>query len=210
MEIALLKAVIDALEKFEAQNQSSEKHSIQEFGWWLNTFLAIPMGGSSNTDAMADWATKEDSDTEISKYIIYMSRYARYYSKQALENSMLATIDDFVYLAVLLKYGSMTKTELIQYNIQEKAAGVEVIKRLLKNNFIDQIENETDRRSKLVSITEIGKQELFLVFHKMNKVSQVVGGDLTQHEKMMLLGLLKKLNNFHQPTFLAEEALDFG
>ena len=209
MQIGLLKELIDALEKFEGQSQSPKKHTIQEFVWWLNTLLAESTQKNNESNTVMDSTPYDDSNREIGKYIIYMSRYARFYSKQALENSMLATVDDFVYLAALLKFGSMTKTELIQYNIQEKAAGVEVIKRLLKNDFIGQTDHTTDRRSKLVSITEKGRQELFLVFDKMNKVSEVVGGNLTPHEKMLLLGLLKKLNDFHQPAFLEEKILDF-
>jgi DNA-binding MarR family transcriptional regulator len=138
-----------------------------------------------------------------------MGRYSRFYTKQALVGSKLSTADDFVYLAVLFKYGSMSKTALIQYNIQEKTTGVEVIKRLLKNGFISQSNHETDRRSKQVSISEKGQRELFSVFGKMDKVSQMIGGDLTQNEKILLLGLLKKLNDFHEFSFTSEKQLEF-
>ena len=52
-----------------------------------------------------------------------MYRYARNYSKKALEKTPLQTIDEFTYLGVLMQ-SPMTKTQLINRHVQEKTTGM--------------------------------------------------------------------------------------
>ncbi len=198
MEFTFLKEILTLAEKFETERL--QPPNMVAFVQWLNKEALLP----SN-----DLPTERGSaDLDIAKYAIYMSRYAKFYTKHALNGSKLVTYDDFVYLIALLKYGEKTKTELIQFNIQEKAAGVEVIKRLIKNGFISQTNDEIDRRSKRLNISAVGKAEVYAVLEKMQTVAQLVGGNLTVAEKNTLVELLQKLNDFHQPVFEQEKSFD--
>jgi DNA-binding MarR family transcriptional regulator len=144
-------------------------------------------------------------ETEISILIVNMYRYARVYSKKALENTPLQTVDEFGYLATLLTYNCLKKTELIAKNIHEKPTGMEIIKRLLQNGLIDQFDDEQDKRSKLVRLNDKGKYLLYSIFDKMGKVSDIVTGDLERDEKIQLLYFLKKLDRFHHHIFTNEK-----
>lgn len=198
MQIAFLKELLTLVEKFETENNAAP--TLTAFVQWLNKeFLFSNNGVDLDADA---------ADLDIAKYAIYMSRYAKFYAKHALSGSPLVTFDDFVYLIALLKYGEKTKTELIQLNIQEKAAGVEVIKRLIKNGFISQTDSQSDKRSKRLNITPAGQFELQAVLEKMQMMSQLIGGNLTIVEKNALVALLRKLNDFHQPIFEQEKGFD--
>ena len=198
MEFTFLKEILTLAEKFETESRQSP--NMATFVQWLNKEVLVP---SNDLPAQSSSA-----DLDIAKYAIYMSRYAKFYAKHALNGSKLVTYDDFVYLMALLKYGEKTKTELIQFNIQEKAAGVEVIKRLIKNGFISQTNDEVDRRSKRLTISVAGQAELYAVLEKMQTVAQLVGGNLTVAEKNTLVALLQKLNDFHQPVFEQEKGFD--
>jgi DNA-binding MarR family transcriptional regulator len=99
----------------------------------------------------------------------------------------------------------MNKTSLIDKNIQEKPTGTEVIKRLLKNEWIAEKNNENDKRSKLIFLTEKGKGILFQTFGQIGKASEIITGSLEQQEKLQLLALLKKLQIFHQPLFITQK-----
>ena len=198
MEFTFLKEILTLAEKFETESRQSP--SMGAFVQWLNKEVLLP---SNDLPAQSS-----SVDVNIGKYAIYMSRYAKFYAKHALNGSKLVTYDDFVYLMALLKYGEKTKTELIQFNIQEKAAGVEVIKRLIKNGFISQTNDEVDRRSKRLTISVAGQAELYAVLEKMQTVAQLVGGNLTVAEKNTLVALLQKLNDFHQPIFEQEKGFD--
>jgi DNA-binding MarR family transcriptional regulator len=141
-------------------------------------------------------------ESALGKLITFMYRYSRTYSKKSLENTLLITPDDFTYLAVLFSKGSMTKMELIEAHMQEKTTGIEIIKRLLKNGLAQQHNDENDKRSKRLVVTPKGQQILLGIFPKMGKVATLLGGNLTNEEKMQLLYLLNKLQLFHHAIHL--------
>jgi hypothetical protein len=68
-----------------------------------------------------------------------MFRFAKQYSKKALENTNLKTIDDFGFLSSLIVAESMTKTELINRHVLEITTGMEIIKRLHTLGFMEEL-----------------------------------------------------------------------
>ncbi|WP_346067826.1 MarR family winged helix-turn-helix transcriptional regulator [Sphingobacterium siyangense] len=120
----------------------------------------------------------------------------------ALKEGPINTLDEFSFLIVLMTYPSLSKTELVQKLIMEKTSGVEVIKRLLKNELIEEFDNPNDKRSVLVAITAKGKEELASLFPKMGLVGSVIVGNLTSAEVSSLSFLLRKLDYYHNDIFL--------
>lgn len=136
-------------------------------------------------------------DNAIGRLFVYMSRYAKSYIKKTLEDTPLQSPEDFTALAILLTHESLSKGELISRNIQEKTSGTEVIRRLLAAGLVKQWDDQTDKRSKRISITESGKGLLHRVFDDMNYVGKMVTGNLSYSEKLKLQYLLQKLETFH-------------
>ncbi|WP_138485316.1 MarR family winged helix-turn-helix transcriptional regulator [Dyadobacter bucti] len=137
-------------------------------------------------------------DNNIGQLFVYMSRYAKFYIKKALDGTPLLTAEDFTALAILLTHDNLSKSELIHHNLQEKTSGTEVIRRLLAAGLIRQWDNEKDKRGKQIAITGQGKQLLYMVFEDMNHVGKMISGKLTVSEKLTLRYLLQKLEDFHQ------------
>jgi DNA-binding MarR family transcriptional regulator len=126
-----------------------------------------------------------------------MSRYAKFYIKKALEGTPLQTAEDFTALAILLTHNQLSKSELIGHNLQEKTSGTEVIRRLIASGLVRQWDNEKDKRSKHIAITDEGKALLYQVFEHTNYVGKIITGKLTFAEKFTLQYLLQKLEDFH-------------
>jgi len=57
-----------------------------------------------------------------------------------------------------------------------------VIKRLLKHDLVNERNDENDKRSKRVFLTDKGKALFFATVKQLNKVALIVLGDLTQDE----------------------------
>jgi MarR family transcriptional regulator, lower aerobic nicotinate degradation pathway regulator len=106
-------------------------------------------------------------------------------------------MDDFIFLASIHREGSIRKTDLIKNNMVEIPSGIEIIKRLVKNNLVSEHPDAEDKRAVLLKITDIGQAELFKVFEEMNKVGMVLGGNLETEETYQLHSLLEKLANHH-------------
>ncbi|MFN4085278.1 MAG: MarR family winged helix-turn-helix transcriptional regulator [Spirosomataceae bacterium] len=140
------------------------------------------------------------TDAKLSGLCGRLAKYATYYSKRALEPHEIRSIEDWVYLARLMQMGSPTKSELIVEMVSEFPSGIDVIKRLIKNGWVEEYPDEFDRRSKRVRVTESGRNLLFSTFQRMEDVSKVAFQPLDTLEKELLFLILHKLDTFHQQT----------
>ncbi|MBC6112967.1 MarR family winged helix-turn-helix transcriptional regulator [Pedobacter fastidiosus] len=200
---SLLKDIIDLVEEFEKETHEESEITIGNFSNFLNARSLISIQDQSSVDlrfGAEELFAQEMAyqlDNNIGRLFVYMSRYAKNYIKKALDGSALHTAEDFTSLAILLTHESLSKTELIGLNLQEKTSGTEVINRLIKAGLVIQQDDKKDKRSKKISITEKGKELLYVVFNDMNHVGKMVTGNLSDNEKLTLQYLLQKLENFH-------------
>lgn len=201
MNYALVKDMINLLEQFEAENGNEQQYPIDLIGFkrWVNDT-------SRDTPDREEphWEGKENgrsAESVINTLIVHMSRYAKSYSKSAIMASNFASQEDFIYLINLKAFGPMSKMDLIRKNVHEKPVGMQTINRLIKQGWVDQTDSENDRRSKVISITALGLKDLEAQMAKIRQASHIVTGDLTYIEKMELIRLLSKLDDFHQTIY---------
>lgn len=199
MNYRLVKDVIDLVQQFEIENNGSNcfEASIEGFKRWIvtnnNTVVKEP-----------DWEGKENgrsAESVINTLIVHLNRYAKSYSKSAILGSDFSTQEDFIYLINLKAFGEMTKMDLIKKNVHEKPAGMQIINRLINLGWIQQRNSDTDKRSKVISITQKGLDALENQMSKIRQATSIVTGNLSQNEKMELIRLLNKLDDFHQPIY---------
>jgi len=202
MNYPLIKETIALLEEFDIKIKSGKKYSgtIDGFKNWI----ADQYASEIKPTAEPNWEGKEEGRTPesvINTLIVHMNRYAKTYSKSALAGSAFSTQEEFIFLINLKAFGAMTKMELIKKNIQEKPAGIQIINRLIKQGWVKQNNSNEDKRSKIIQITTKGLQVLDKQMAKIRQATQIVTGDLNYSEKMELIRLLKKLDDFHNPIF---------
>ncbi|MFY8020817.1 MAG: MarR family winged helix-turn-helix transcriptional regulator [Bacteroidia bacterium] len=202
----LIKDLMYKLDLYEMGGNSASS-GLTDFANWLQEQVKqekeIPEARKLNGELPLERSVgpQEPAEVEITRLIVFMYRYAKTYIKQALEGSDIQTADEFAYLASLITRTGMGKSELIQLNIQEKTTGMEILKRLLSMELIYQYDNPDDKRSKCVAITEKGRAAFFTSVGKMQQVSLLVGGDLSDEEKKSLLYSLRKLDHFHHDIY---------
>jgi DNA-binding MarR family transcriptional regulator len=198
----LIHQLIGLVEQLENENRGREV-SIQDFtGYLLNTVADqnenLTNGevrfGNNDTAALK---IAYQLDNNIGRLFVFMSRYAKFYIKKALEGTPLQTSEDFTALAILLTHDNLSKGELISHNLQEKTSGTEVIRRLIATGLVREWNDVKDKRSKHIAITDKGKELLYSVFVDMNHVGKMITGKLTIAEKFTLQYILQKLENFH-------------
>src|SRR5690606_22650934 len=100
-----------------------------------------------------------------------------------------------------MAFGSMTKTALIKLNVHEKSAGIQIVNRLINNGLVIQTPIETDKRNRMIHITDKGTQLLHQSMDSIRTASLKVTEPLTQQEKMDLIRIMSKLENFHETHY---------
>ena len=203
---AIIIELIEYISQFEDETKLLDKElNINDFIGFLNSkhkptnVKTIELQGGENSEINQ---SQEGPATDISILIVLMFRYAKGYIRKALKSSKIKSADEFSFLITLLTYKSLTKTELIQKQVMEKTSGTEIINRLVRLGLIMQYEDEADKRSMRIKISDLGKSEIIGILPEMQKVSKIVTGNLTESEKNTLAYLLRKLENFHNDIFL--------
>ncbi|MDQ1149559.1 MULTISPECIES: MarR family winged helix-turn-helix transcriptional regulator [Sphingobacterium] len=199
MKYKLLKEIIGLVEEFDAETEVTDSFSDDSDGFkrWITA-------KETGTSVEPYWEGKENGRTPesvISTLLVHMNRFAKSYSKAAIWESDFSTQEEYIYLITLRSFGEMTKMELIRRNIHEKPAGMAIINRLIKQGWISQQSSESDRRSKVIYITENGRLALDQQMEKIRHATQIVSGNLTYSEKITLISLLDKLSRFHQVIY---------
>ena len=199
MNYGLIKDILDLVQEFEIEtnNNNHFETSVEGFKNWIST--------NNNTIVNEpNWEGKENgrsAESVINTLIVHLNRYAKSYSKSAIFGSNFSTQEDFIYLINLKAFGEMSKMDLIKKNVHEKPVGMQIINRLINQGWIEQRNSKTDKRSKVISISETGLQALENLMEKIRQATSIVTGNLTQHEKMELIRLLNKLDDFHQEIY---------
>jgi len=201
MKYDILKDVVNLLEEFETENsvESTYGHNIEGFKRWIATNFR-----DETENVEPNWEGKENgrsAESVINTLIVHMNRYAKSYSKAAIFGSDFSTQEDFIYLINLKAFGEMTKMDLIKKNVHEKSAGMQIINRLIAQAWVDQTDSKKDKRSKVLKISNKGVDILESQMDKIREATEIVTGDLTRKEKMELIRLLNKLNDFHLPIY---------
>jgi len=200
MDYEFLIELLGLARRFEDAGHRLNTKSIGDFNNWVieNRDIKIDI----QTDF--DYPGKENGRTPqsvINTMLVQMVRYAKTYSKSAIDGSDFSTQDEFIYLITLRAFGAMSKIELVRKNVHDKPTGIQIINRLIKNGWVSQYVSQGDRRSRMVTITDKGLATLDKQMEKIRLASQIVTANLDLTEQMELIRLLSKLEAFHRPIY---------
>ncbi len=196
------KLIIENLQFLE-QFQTLYPHGdLKQYSLWLCDKM-LQVQKYTSRDEIPEYASKDKIDMqefpeiELSTLITNLYRFARSYIKKALENTVFKTVDEFGFLASLVQYRSLLKSELIQHHLMEISSGTEVIKRLLKAKLIYDYPDPHDGRAKRVALTDEGRMEIMKAFGEMHKAAKIINGNLSRDEQQRIIISLNKLKQFH-------------
>jgi len=194
MQADFIHKLIDLAAAYEAGGGNTEIFDREDFVSWLITSRQ----GRTEAPAMVSGPPTHGL---IAMYLSFMARYAQFYSKRVFRGSLIYSVDDWGVLVSLYPNQQRKKTDVIRACIMEKSSGNEVLKRLLKQGFLQEREHPNDKRSKLIELTEAGRAAFESVQGGIEGLSNIVVADLNTEEKERLLQILNKLHRFHKPVF---------
>ena len=200
MNNELIKQIIDLCSEFEDSASGQYMMNVNGFKKWI-----VDYHQNDEKQSEPEWegkVTGRSPESIIASNIVHMNRFGKNYFKSAIAGSEFSTPDEVIYMITLKYNPSITKMDLIKKNVHEKPAGIQIINRLIAKGWVQQNNSETDKRSKVLSITPKGLFTLDNLFNKIRQATTIVSGDLTHNEKMELIRLLNKLHDFHLPIYL--------
>jgi DNA-binding MarR family transcriptional regulator len=196
VDFKLLNEVMTYLEKFQDERGGGD---LKEFTIFLQDKVFLQGNVSINRPEEKNqfMEFKSYPEVEFSTLLTGLFRFAKHYVKKAFINASFNTLDEFGFLASLLREGDLLKNELINRHLLEISSGSEIIKRLVKNGLIVEYRDDKDKRARRVSLSDKGRMEIFTAFEEMHKVSEIIVGDLSDKELQNCLIAFNKLVYFH-------------
>ena len=191
MKYAKLKELISYYEQFEEEAGLDDLNS---FAFWINGKLNSVQQAERSTDSQM-------LNSMMTRYLVMLSSHAKHYIKTALHDLPLTGMNDIVILLVLFYRGKLRKSDLIKESLVDFSPGIEVINRLVKQGYIGETKDKEDKRAKVVHLTPEGALLFQQVSIALGEISGIVAGNLTSGQKQMIVPLLEKLANFHEPIF---------
>lgn len=201
MKYKLLGELLPYLEHFESKGGGETVH---DFIGWMQTSPTLKKDIIEGK-TLKSIPLQGDVNSQICQLIALMYKYVRFYYKKGFKDSLLQTMEDFGFLATLAMFGDLRKNTLIQKNTSEFTSGMEVIRRLERNDLIESFLDPEDKRARRVKITEKGQGVFYQALPVLQQMGEVATGELTDVEKQQLFELLNKLNYFHNPIFHNEK-----
>ena len=199
----LITNLISMVKIYEMENVHGGQ-DVSAFAKWLNVRLDI--SGPAGI-AEPEWRGKingRSADSVINTSLVHLYRYAKLHAKAAIANTSFSTPDEFIYLISLVSFGSMTKSALIKLNVHEKPVGMQIVNRLIGNGLVQQELLDTDKRNRMIHITQKGTDALNESMDRIRKASNNVTAPLSEAEKSDLIRLLTKLEDFHESKIKGE------
>ncbi|PRY54455.1 DNA-binding MarR family transcriptional regulator [Arcticibacter pallidicorallinus] len=197
----LVTELIGLVKLYEKESPNNGQ-DVYIFGQWLNEHL---QKNGARTLEEPEWEGKSkgrSADSVINTSLVHLFRYAKLQAKSAIIDTEFSTPDDFIYLITLMSFGSMSKTALIKMNVHEKSAGIQIVNRLIKSGLVEQTGHSGDKRNKIIHITPKGTELLNQNMQNIRIATRNVTEPLTYQEKMDLIRLLSKLEDFHESKAL--------
>lgn len=190
--------IIDLLfqvKEFENSNQCKPNSTVDDFRQWMND-------KKYRDESPTKLFKKENhqvsfTENEICKQVLLLGRYSKQLIRKGLAEFPELANEEFTYLYRLKDEPYLTKIQLIERNGHEKQTGTQIIKRLLEYGLVEENDDQQDKRSKRLNITEKGKDFFYRSVEKVNLTSRILSGKLNDDEKTELMDILKKLNDFH-------------
>ncbi len=181
MDYTLFKKIIELVEVYQ-EGHSSEK--VEDFTIWLNNTLF-----SANSED--DHSTH--AELVLAFKLMYLNKELKKQTKSILSKSRISSIDEYSFLLHLDYQESFRKMEIVEMHNLEAPTGIEIIKRLLKNEFTEEFPDKEDKRAKRIKITKKGLAELNTLKPKIDEIFTKFSEPLSLNEKIQFSGILDKL-----------------
>lgn len=126
-----------------------------------------------------------------------LSKFAQNHSKQMMAELGVTHFEDWLYLFTLSRMDTPKKSELIYNMLSDFTTGIEIIKRLLKSELVEEFPDPDDKRSKRLRATPRGREIAAAGYPRLAGMGDTLFAPLTEQEQHLTLMLLRKLDDYH-------------
>lgn len=205
----IIKQLIDLWENFE--NEVFEDHNLLNFSEWMVEQIKEKSISNTKTETKYDhnlrsetelYLSKLESKTLFQEYIFRIARLEDFYIRKYLVDLPLNSRLEYLFLYTINNLERARKTDLISIHLVEYTTGMDTIRRLVKNNFINELQDKEDKRAKILVLTKEGNELLKKANRRMEEARNVFLACISPNKWKKTIPVLKEINEFHNNIYL--------
>lgn len=198
------------IELWDAYEEETNQQELLEFADWLISKLKekpelnvkYNLKMNKNDDSHNSLIFKNMD--EPSRFLEYASRISRlhdFYIKKFFTELPINNRLEYLFLYSVYVKKEAKKTELINMHLVDYTTGMDTIKRLINNKLLEESLDESDKRAKLLVITNDGKRLLEQAGKKITDEIQMFLSCISSNKWKKTLPVFEEINDFHSEIY---------
>lgn len=197
------------IELWDAYEEETDQQELLEFAEWLTSKLKekpelnIKHTRKMIKDEPQNSLLIKDMD-EPTRFLEYTSRVSRlhdFYIKKFFNDLPINNRLEYLFLYSVNAKKEAKKTELINIHLVDYTTGMDTIKRLVNNKLLEETLDESDKRAKLLVITDEGKRLLEQAGKKITDEIQMFLSCISSNKWKKTLSVFEEINDFHSEIY---------
>lgn len=196
---------IEALISNYKQYLNTGRKDLKGFGHWLvqedlkaSTMQAISDYGNDIGQYYDNSNSIFQLYGEVSMLWGHLERYKHMLVKSALADMPVNNTEEFVLLLYLDIYQKPGMKDFVKDSLMEVTTCFEMMKRMKKRGLIAEEPDPTDKRSKLIYLTDAGKEAATITKVRMGKVNEILYHNATAEELRQIRDTFRALAGYHE------------
>lgn len=151
-----------------------------------------------------------DEKKRFLEIIARLARFHEFYIRKGLKEMMINTRLEFLFLQTVGIMVKVKKTDLINHFHLEYTTGMDTIRRLINNKLLYEIQDESDKRIKLLVLSDLGKETLERSLKKMDEEGNMFLAAISDNKWKKALPVLEEIDAFHESIYQKHSGKTFA
>jgi len=204
----ILKQVIDLYDAYEGEGKPL---NLLAFAQWMMTRI------NEEPQLNKEFVTKEKYSAGLPEAFSLMkqmnerarfletnariARYHEFYIRKALKDMVINSRLEFLFLQGISLLGKARKTDLIHLFHLEYTTGMDTIRRLINNGLLHETQDESDKRAKLLVLTDKGKKVMEQAGKRISDENTMFFTAVNDNKWKKVLPVLEEIDAFHNGIY---------
>ncbi|MBN2612835.1 MAG: winged helix-turn-helix transcriptional regulator [Bacteroidales bacterium] len=204
----LIRQIIDLLDMYESEGELTNLLGFAE--WMVIRLKSQPSLNkkiakkdiSLDQSEQLQYLRRLDDKTRFLEYISRISRLQDFYTRKFLSGLPLNNRLEYLFLYTVNRMGKARKTDLINIHLVEYTTGMDTIRRLVNSGMLEEKQDDSDKRARLLVITDYGKEIVNKAEKKIQDERNMFLACISSNKWKKTLPVLELINDFHSNIYI--------
>lgn len=206
----IFKKLIDFLETYE-EEEPLQKDLLSFAEWMISRIKEEPALNkkyvtkklSADFSLPIAYIKNLDEKARFLECISRISRLNEFYIRKFLAELPLNSRLEYLFLYTINIMEKAKKTDLINIHMIEYTTCMDTIRRLINNGLLEEMQDENDKRAKLLTLTKKGRKVLEQSNIKINEERNMFLACISSNKWKKALSVLEEINDFHNEIYMS-------